>query len=73
MNLLLSDVLRGMLPNNGQGIVDARECFGCGRKVFIGRCQAMDDSCFYIIPAFSRHVTILIEFNIYVYFTVFTS
>jgi hypothetical protein len=40
---MLSDVLSGLLPSNGPGIVDAGACFGCRVNVFTGRCLAMTD------------------------------
>jgi hypothetical protein len=55
---LLSDVLRGLLPGDGPGIVDAGACFGYRENVFAARCLAMDDFSGPAIPAFRGHVTI---------------
>jgi hypothetical protein len=40
---LLNGVLRGLLPSDGLGIVDAGARFACLGNVFIGRCLAMDE------------------------------
>jgi hypothetical protein len=34
---LLSDVLSGLLPSDGRGIIDAGACFACLGNVFTGR------------------------------------
>jgi hypothetical protein len=55
---ILSDVLNGLLPSNGPGVVDTKSCFGCCENLFTGRWLAMDDiSGSY--SAFSCHVTII--------------
>lgn len=57
--ILLSDLLNGLLPSDGPGIIDLAACFGFRGNVFIGRCLVMDDFLGPYIPAFSCDVTLL--------------
>jgi hypothetical protein len=57
--VLLSDLLSGLLPSDGPGVIDLAACFGCHGNVFTGRCLAVDDFSGSDIPAFSCDVTLL--------------
>jgi hypothetical protein len=55
---VLSDVLNGLLPSDGPGIVDAGASLGCRGNVFTGRSLAIDEFSWPAVPPFSLYVTI---------------